>query len=381
MATISVNQLCKTYTGGQQYALNHADFDVKDGEFVFLLGPSGCGKTTLLRMVAGLIMPSSGTIRIDGRNVTYLRPRDRNIGMVFERYALYTHLSVYENLAYPLRVRGLSKDDIDKKIRSIAHTIRIDDVLDRMPGQLSGGQAQRVAIGRMLVREANVFLMDEPISHLDAKLRAIMRVELKHIQRTLKTTTLYVSHDQLEAMTMADRIIVMKDGVIQQIDTPQRIFDAPANTFVATFVGEPHMNLLPCRVATDRDRIFLRGPGFSTEVDADWIARSQLNGHSGDNLLLGVRPEDIAIGVANGNSSFAAKVVAFEPMGAEDIYDVDIGGKVVRVRAPTPEEAGEVEHSGDVLLRFDPKRIHVFEAESGNVLATAAFAVNGKALS
>jgi len=265
MANIEINQLVKKF--GDQEVVKRVSLSIKDGEFVFFLGPSGCGKTTTLRMIAGLLMPSGGKIEIGGRDVTFLKPQDRNVGMVFQQNVLYPHMTVADNLAYPLRVRGLKGSELKQRVDEVAQRLHIKDALDRMPSELSGGQSQRVAIGRMLVRQADVFLMDEPISHLDAKLRAYMRTELRHLQKKLQVTTLFVSHDQLEAMSMADRIVVMNDGVIQQFGTPQEVFDMPANRFVASFVGEPQMNILAGEVQFDKGQPCVAWRGGSIAFD------------------------------------------------------------------------------------------------------------------
>ncbi|WP_309085668.1 ABC transporter ATP-binding protein [Chelativorans sp.] len=379
MGQVAVTDLNKRF--GSVAAVADVNFTVEDGEFLFLLGPSGCGKTTTLRMVAGLEMPSGGRIAIDSRDVTYLRPRDRNVGMVFERYGLYNHLSVFENIAYPLRVRRMSRQEIRSRVSAVAERLQIADVLDRRPGQLSGGQAQRVAIGRMLVRQADVFLMDEPISHLDAKLRAAMRIELKHLQRELKATTIYVSHDQLEAMTMADRILIMRDGTIQQFDTPKAVFDRPANEFVATFIGEPHMNVLDCRLTTEGARAFLQGDGFRIEVDPDWLARSGDLQRSDGAVRLGIRPEHIGValpGEAGAEGAVEATLLTIETMGHQNAFAGDVGGTIVLARAAAYEtrhiDGGE---GRPILFRFDPRRIYLFDPRDGRTLAQAA-AVSGE---
>lgn len=247
MADLKIQSMVKQF--GAFTAVRDVDVTIRDGEFVFLLGPSGCGKTTTLRMIAGLEMPTSGRIEIKGRNVTFLKPRYRNVGMVFQDYGLYRHFTVFGNIAYPLQVRGFARAAITDKVHAVAKTMQITEVLERKPDQLSAGQLQRVAIARMLVRDADIFLMDEPMSHLDAQLRGQMRAELRHIQKTIGVTTIFVTHDQLEAMTMADRIIVMKDGRMLQFATPQQIFERPATEFVATFVGETHMNVFVVTIA------------------------------------------------------------------------------------------------------------------------------------
>ena len=373
MAKVSISGLVKRF-GALKPAVDAIDMTVRDGEFVFLLGPSGCGKTTTLRMIAGLEMPTEGRIEIDGRNVTYLRPRYRNVGMVFQDYGLYRHMSVFENIAYPLRVRRMSRETIAAKVAEVASTLRITDVLSRKPDGLSGGQLQRVAIARMLVRDANVFLMDEPMSHLDAQLRAHMRAELKHIQKVIGTTTIFVTHDQLEAMTMADRIIVMRNGVIYQYATPQEIFELPANLFVATFVGEPQMNILDCRVEKEGGAYVARGEGFAVELSQPWFEASEAVGMVGRPLRLGTRPEHIGIcDDPREDHSVTASLFAFEATGAENLFTVKLGKQLVTVKAPTIETLHfDTSDGSPVHLRLDPERIYLFDAETEKTVAQAA---------
>lgn len=376
MATINVQTLTKSF--GQVKAIDGIDFSVADGEFVFFLGPSGCGKTTTLRMIAGLLMPSSGRIEIGGRNVTYLRPRHRNVGMVFQQNVLYGHLSVFENLAYPLRVRGLDRASIRKKIDEVAATLQIDDILSRMPDQLSGGQSQRVAIGRMLVREADVFLMDEPISHLDAKLRALMRTELRHLQKQLGVTTLFVSHDQLEAMSMADRIMVMNDGVIQQFAPPQEIYDRPVNLFVASFVGEPHLNAIEATIESKAGNPILTARGLSLTAPAGWLDKLDHKDISEGKYVLGVRPEHVELLTEAAPDTNPATIFAIEPLGAEELVTVEIGGRMVQAKVET-EEAKHLPTAfgAPVQVRFKSDYLYLFDAASGSTLTQALF-TNGQ---
>ncbi|MCB1329209.1 MAG: ABC transporter ATP-binding protein [Maritimibacter sp.] len=368
MADIRVENLRRTF--GAFVAVDDIDFHIGDGEFVFFLGPSGCGKTTTLRMIAGLLMPSGGRIEIGGRNVTYLKPRYRNVGMVFQANVLYHHLSVFENLAYPLRVRGMSKAAIRTRVEEVATLLQIDNVLRRSTDALSAGQAQRVAIGRMLVRQADVFLMDEPISHLDAKLRAHMRAELRHLQKELAQTTVFVSHDQLEAMSMADRIAVINDGEILQFDTPQMIFDQPSSAFVAGFVGEPHMNILDVEL----DGATAHSNGFSAELDAGWLQR---NGISAKTLRLGIRPEHMEIHPEPVAGSFPARATVVETMGAENLFSFDLGGIDFKLRATTHDSDGFSDAEGTVVhLRAAPDHVYLFDTASGQTLAQAAFTEN-----
>jgi multiple sugar transport system ATP-binding protein len=377
MAEVVVKDLVKRF--GSVVAVNHIDFEVQDREFVVLLGPSGCGKTTTLRMIAGLEIPDGGTIEIGKRDVTYLDPKDRNIGMVFERYALYPHLSVFENLAYPLRVRKRSLEEIKKRVNEVAEVLKIGELVERRPSQLSGGQMQRVAIGRAIIREASVFLMDEPISHLDAKLRSHMRGELKRLQREIQSTTVYVSHDQIEAMSMADRIAVLNFGEIQQFDTPERIFNLPSNRFVANFVGEPSMNFLPCSIRQDGKNFSVEGDGFQVAIEESWIKSSKAWGKGENSLILGIRPEHILLhpeGKRKEKSLIEGKIYVVEPLGTESIYDIEVGNTVVRVRAITSQTRFLNTQMGHpAWLEFEPDRIYLFDSKTEEALAQAQFAL------
>lgn len=361
MAEIRVERLHRSF--GEFVAVGDLSFTIADGEFVFFLGPSGCGKTTTLRMIAGLLMPTSGRIELGGRNVTFLKPRHRNVGMVFQSNVLYHHLSVYENLAYPLKVRGWSATEIRRKVQDVAALLQITDTLHRGTESLSGGQAQRVAIGRMLVRDADVFLMDEPISHLDAKLRAHMRAELRHLQKELGRTTVFVSHDQLEAMSMADRIAVMNDGALQQFAPPQEVFDRPANVFVAGFVGEPQMNILDVDI---REGV-AHAPGFRCDLPPGWLVR---NGIAPGAYRLGVRPEHVEITEAPGH--LAARLEVTEPMGAENLLTFSLAGQDFKLRQPTG--LCDRFRPGDMVpLLPRPDHLYLFDRVSGRTLAQAAF--------
>ncbi len=372
MAELHVRDLVKRF--GDFTAVDGVDMTVADGEFVFLLGPSGCGKTTTLRMVAGLEMPTGGRIEIAGRNVTYLRPRYRNVGMVFQDYGLYPHMTVYGNIAYPLKVRGLSRRTIAEKVRAVAETMQIADVLDRMPDQLAAGQLQRVAIARMLVRDADIFLMDEPMSHLDAQLRGHMRAELRHIQKEIGVTTIFVTHDQLEAMTMADRIIVMNQGRMLQFATPLEIFERPADEFVATFVGEPQMNVMDATLLRREGRLVADVGPFAVTLDGDWANGCGLGRHEGREVRLGIRPEHIAIAPAGtAGHPIVAELWSFEPTGAENLYVMRAGDIEITSRNSTTETAGLGKDGGTSLaLRFDPNWLYLFDPADGRTIAHAA---------
>ena len=309
----------------QSLALRSLDLDVPDGAFLVLLGPSGCGKTTALRVLAGLEVPTAGTVHIGDRDVTRIQPRDRDVAMVFQSYALYPHMTVAENIGYPLRIRGLGKREQRAAVERVAESLEIPHLLDRRPKHLSGGQRQRVALARAIVREPSVFLMDEPLSNLDAKLRTSMRGEIKRLQKRLGTTTLYVTHDQAEAMTMADLVAVMREGELQQLAPPDEIYDRPANRFVATFVGNPPMNVLDG--ALDADGGFAIGDQRLAlgELGAPCAAAGA--------TALGVRPEDLEILPQGTPGALAGEIYVVEPMGNETLVDVRIGDQRVMARA------------------------------------------------
>lgn len=371
MAEIRTQNLVKKY--GDFVAVEDVNISVNDGEFVFLLGPSGCGKTTTLRMLAGLEMPTDGKISIGARNVTYLRPRHRNVGMVFQDYGLYRHMTVHGNIAYPLKVRGLSKAEIESKVAAVAETMQIANVLQRKPDQLSGGQLQRVAIARMLVRDADIFLMDEPMSHLDAQLRGHMRAELRHLQKEIGVTTIFVTHDQLEAMTMADRIIVMKDGQMLQFASPREIFERPATEFVATFVGEPQMNVFDCKILkSDGGYVFDCG-AFSFEAPTVWIEANGGSSLVGRPLRLGIRPEHISVSEGVDNSHpIATELYAYEPTGSENLYVLRIGSIEIVTRTSTTDTRSFSKQEGSTYgISFDPGWLYLFDEKSGETVAYA----------
>jgi multiple sugar transport system ATP-binding protein len=372
MADIRISSLRKEF--GSFSAVSNVDITVADGEFVFLLGPSGCGKTTTLRMIAGLEMPTAGLIEIGGRNVTFLRPRHRNVGMVFQDYGLYRHMTVFGNIAYPLEVRKMSKATISEKVNAVAKTMQITGVLQKKPDQLSAGQLQRVAIARMLVRDADVFLMDEPMSHLDAQLRGQMRAELRHIQKTIGTTTIFVTHDQLEAMTMADRIIVMNEGRMLQFATPGEIFERPASEFVATFVGEPQMNVLDAVLRRSGHGLVADCEAFSVALPAPWVEANGLMQREGQKLRLGVRPEHVMLsGTLDSMHPHEVRLFAFEPTGAENLYLVKAGKLEITTRTSTTESAHLGKSEGTVLaMGFDPNWIYLFDPAYGHTIAYAA---------
>src|SRR6187431_1003234 len=324
MASVSIRALNKKYDNGF-HAVKDVSLEIRDKEFVVLVGPSGCGKTTTLRMVAGLEEITSGEIRIDEKVVNDLPPMDRDIAMVFQNYALYPHMSVYDNMAFGLKMRKFGRDEIAKRVREAADILGIGDLLKRKPRQLSGGQRQRVALGRAIVRHPRVFLFDEPLSNLDAKLRVQMRVELKKLHLRLGTTAIYVTHDQVEAMTLGDRVVVMKDGVVQQVGEPLELYNNPANRFVAGFIGSPAMNFATVTVTEANGSLIAENSGLRIKLPDETAQR--LRGHVGRQITLGVRPEDLTVAGA-GNSddpSFDAVIEVVEQLGSEILLDMKVG--------------------------------------------------------
>jgi multiple sugar transport system ATP-binding protein len=362
MARVTLRDVVKTY--GTVTAVDRVSLTIEDGEFVALVGPSGCGKTTTLNLVAGLIELTAGDIRIGDRLVNDLDPKDRDIAMVFQNYALYPNKTVYKNLAFPLKMRRTPSGDIDRKIREAARILDIEHLLERRPRELSGGQQQRVALGRALVRDPKAFLMDEPLSNLDAKLRVQMRSELKRFHQDLNATVIYVTHDQLEAVTMADKMAVMNGGLLQQYDAPERVFAEPVNTFVAGFVGSPAMNLLPARLA---------GEAAIAGEDGWRLALSPLNTRKArkaraGNVILGARHSTIRLAKEPGADALAATVYTVEPTGDITYVHVRLGAATLIVSVPPHTQLAANEK---VWLVFDQDKLHLFDAESGLALAPA----------
>lgn len=349
MATVSLQRIEKTY--GAMRVVHGIDLEVNDGEFVVLLGPSGCGKSTTLRMVAGLEEISGGTLKIGERTVNDVAAKDRGVAMVFQSYALYPHKTVEQNMAFSLKLAGKPKDQIATKVREVADILELGPLLQRKPGQLSGGQRQRVAMGRAMVRTPDVFLFDEPLSNLDAKLRGHMRLELRKLHQQLKTTTLYVTHDQVEAMTLADRIVIMRDGKIEQIGTPRDIFRRPDSVFVATFIGSPPMNLI--EMVADGDGLVADGIRFGLGGGA----LPQLT--PGQKLLVGVRPNDITISNSKANATGTVQVV--ELLGASAILSVKVGSidLVAEIDGDDPVQVGQT-----VEIAVNPTALHLFDAKT-----------------
>jgi multiple sugar transport system ATP-binding protein len=373
MASVTLKAVKKVYQqGGKDVTAVHGvDLEVKDGELVVLVGPSGCGKSTTLRMVAGLESISSGELRIDDRVVNDVPANDRDVAMVFQSYALYPHMTAYDNMAFALKLRGMSKADIDARVKEAAAILGIGELLARRPKDMSGGQRQRVAVGRAIVRHPRVFLFDEPLSNLDAKLRVQTRREIARLHQQLSATMLYVTHDQVEAMTLGDRIVVLEGGHVKQIDTPMNLYERPKNTFVAAFIGSPSMNLLPgaivagTGVATPEFRA--ADNTFSIALSGEWAKR--LAGYGGRAVLMGVRPEDIDIApdgsLPLGGGTVRVRLDVVEPLGSEAFLSARIGAKEITARVPPrglPAAGSEVE------LVFKRERLHFFDAESGETL-------------
>lgn len=346
MASVSFDKLSKSF--GMSQIVNGIDLDIADGEFLVLVGPSGSGKSTVLRMLAGLENITSGEIRIGGQGVNHLQPRQRDIAMVFQDYALYPHKTVRENLGFGLKVRGVAKDEAQRRINEVADMLGIAQLLDRRPGQLSGGQRQRVAMGRAIVRRPQVFLFDEPLSNLDAKLRGQVRTEIKRLHQTLGTTIIYVTHDQVEAMTLADRIVILRGGVIEQVGTPDQVYNNPANIFVGGFIGAPAMNFLPARMK-----------GHVAEVaDGTGFDLSQFGVMPQGDVILGMRPEHIRAGSGAG-VDFSGVVQVVEPLGADTLVHIGIGDATVTARL---EPAQKPKPGQRVQLSIAPGHIRLFDA-------------------
>ena len=358
MARVLLQDLVKTY--GTVYAVNDVSLTVEDGEFVALVGPSGCGKTTTLNLVAGLIPITSGDIVIGDRIVNDLDPKDRDIAMVFQNYALYPNKTVYRNLAFPLQMRRLPGEEIDRKVREAARVLDITHLLERRPRELSGGQQQRVALGRALVRDPAVFLMDEPLSNLDAKLRVQMRSEIKRFHQDLNATIIYVTHDQLEAVTMADKMAVMNGGYLQQYDSPAQVFANPVNMFVASFVGSPAMSLVPLEVASiDGQTVLNSAEGWNLPL-SERNAR-KVAGASSKKIVLGARHSTIRLHQAASPGAVPAKVYTVEPTGDVTFVQAFLSGAIVNISLPPTVP---VEPDQQVWLEFDQERMHLFDGQT-----------------
>ncbi len=354
MGSIEIKSVAKLF--GSARIIKNIDISIGEGEFVVLVGPSGCGKSTLLRMIAGLEDVSEGRIEIGGRVVNDLPPQKRDVAMVFQNYALYPHYTVYQNMAFGLKLRRTPKDEIDKRVGHAAQILGLEELLQRYPKSLSGGQRQRVAMGRAIVRDPVVYLFDEPLSNLDAKLRISMRTEIKSLHQSLKRTTVYVTHDQVEAMTMADRIVIMRDGVIEQIGTPMELYNAPANRFVAGFIGAPTMNFFDGVIERSGAGAVVRLPGEVRLPVSEAL-------ESGRDVVLGVRPEHWAL--SDKGSPLAGRVRLIEPTGPSDYLTIDTpAGAVTAVSA-----SGQARAAADVTLDIAPGNLHLFDRQSGQRIA------------
>ena len=355
MAGVKFNKLTKRF--GKLAAVDELTLEVQDGEFLVLLGPSGCGKTTALRCLAGLETPDSGEIYIGDKVVNELPPKDRDIAMVFQSYALYPHMTVRDNLAFPLKMRKFSKDEINKRVKKATDLLRISHLIERKPKQLSGGEAQRVALGRAIVREPKAFLMDEPLSNLDAKLRLYMRAELKRLQKDLGTTTIYVTHDQAEAMTMGDRVAVMNQGRLQQVATSHEVYFKPINLFVAGFLGSPPMNFVPCTLKGDgtleSSVCHMRLPESITSI----VKGKAMDGE----VVLGFRPEDVALSRTSKPDAIETEVYMYEPLGSEIIADLKVEENLIKAKTP-PDFKMNI---GEKLwLTIKEDAMHIFDKKS-----------------
>jgi multiple sugar transport system ATP-binding protein len=384
MATVVLDRVNKVYENGY-HAITDLNLDIADGEFLVLVGPSGCGKSTALRMIAGLESISAGEMRIGDRVVNDVEPKDRDIAMVFQNYALYPHMTVYDNIGFALKLAKVPKEEIDSRVRKAASILELETYLDRKPGQLSGGQRQRVAMGRAIVRQPSAFLMDEPLSNLDAKLRVQMRAEIARLQKELGVTTFYVTHDQVEAMTMGDRVAVIKAGILQQVDTPQNLYDKPTNVFVGAFIGSPSMNLFD-------GELRLHDGGGTMTIGSQSIElglgifdkRPALRGYDGQHVIVGIRPEDFEdASVANEaapDRQVRGTVKLVEALGSELMVHFAIDARTVNSGDPDAPEVSQVAGAANAVARFSPRshvrmddeieilvaveRLHVFDAKS-----------------
>ncbi len=368
MASLSLKNVCKVYPNGF-VAVKDFNLDVADKEFIIFVGPSGCGKSTTLRMIAGLEEISSGELWIGDKLVNDVEPKDRDIAMVFQNYALYPHMTVYDNMSFGLKLRKVPKPEIDKLVHEAAKILGIEQLLDRKPKALSGGQRQRVAMGRAIVRNPKVFLMDEPLSNLDAKLRVQMRIEIQKIHQRLETTIIYVTHDQTEAMTLGTRIVVLKDGIIQQVDTPQNLYDKPCNVFVAGFMGSPQMNLINAKVVQSGDDVVLMFGGNTVKLPEGKAQKLIEAGYVDTTVIMGIRPEDLndseVIINANPDCVIEATIRVYELLGAEVYlyFDIDEVNCTARVNPRTTARPGDT-----IKLGIDMTKLHIFDKDTEQVI-------------
>ena len=359
MAQVDLKDVTKRF--GDTLVIDNCSLTVKEKEFLVLVGPSGCGKSTLLRIIAGLESATSGEVRIGGNQVNHIPPKDRNIAMVFQNYALYPHMNVYKNMSFGLRMRGYDKQEIDSRVREAAKILEVEHLLSRRPAQLSGGQRQRVAMGRAIVRKPEVFLFDEPLSNLDAKLRVQMRLEIKRLHERLETTIIYVTHDQVEAMTLAQRIVVIDNGRIQQIDTPEQIYDRPANRFVAGFIGAPQMNFIPAELRRSDGRLSAAAEVF--QMPLDHIAEGTIKEPDGRKVVLGIRPEHFyPERQPDAAFAFEAQTDVIEPLGANTVLFCKAGANLIAVTVPAGFEVGLRQN---LKLYVSCAHVKLFDAQSG----------------
>ncbi len=368
MASVTLTDLSKIYPGNVK-AVDSINLEIRDKEFLVLVGPSGCGKSTTLRMVAGLEEISEGTVKIGDRVVNDVPPKDRDIAMVFQNYALYPHMTVYKNMAFGLKLRRFPKAEIDRRVRDAAKILGIENLLERKPKALSGGQRQRVAVGRAIVRKPQVFLFDEPLSNLDAKLRVQMRVEISKLHARLASTMIYVTHDQIEAMTMGDRIVVMKDGLVQQVADPITLYDHPVNKFVAGFIGTPPMNFMDGEIESEGDRLFFNEGNFRIAIPAEKAAKLKAANTASGPMAMGIRPEDLHGAdekeQSPGLEKFSSRVEIIEPMGSE-IYLYLTTGKSPFVARVGPHVQAEIEEDKPLLINMN--KVHFFDPKTEKTL-------------
>ena len=370
MGRISLQHVYKIYPGNHEPAVKDFTLEIHDKEFIVFVGPSGCGKSTTLRMIAGLEEISKGDIYIDDRKVNKVEPRDRDIAMVFQNYALYPYMTVYENMSFGLKLRKVPKKEIEQKVLKAAKILGIEDYLKRKPAQLSGGQRQRVALGRAIVREPKVFLLDEPLSNLDAKMRAQMRTEITKLHNELQTTFVYVTHDQTEAMTMGTRIVVMKDGVIQQVDTPENLYDYPVNQFVAGFIGTPQINFITVTLLKEGKEVYAKFGKHKVKLDKATVERIVKDDFNNQQFIMGIRSEDIYLSneaVTKTNSLVEGKVIITEKLGNEILVYASVNGKEGDLVFRSKPRV-EIDQDDIISLEFDTKQIHLFEYDTGKTI-------------
>ena len=364
MASLSLTNVCKVYPNGFE-AVKDFSLEVEDQEFIIFVGPSGCGKSTTLRMIAGLEEISSGELKIDGRVVNDVEPKDRDIAMVFQNYALYPHMTVFDNMAFGLKLRKVPKDEIKRKVEEAAKILDLEKLLDRKPKALSGGQRQRVAMGRAIVRNPKVFLMDEPLSNLDAKLRVQMRSEISALHHRLGATIIYVTHDQTEAMTLGTRIVVLKDGVIMQVDSPQKLYNEPNNLFVAGFIGSPQMNFIDAVCKVEGERVTLNFEKTSVVLPPAKAKKLIDGGYNGKTVVMGIRPEDIGDSQieieAHKDAVFETDVTGYELLGSEVLLYFNVAGTAMTAKVDSRTTARMGDH---ITLAIDPEKIHCFDKET-----------------